>query len=81
MKFVLIEVVEREISTPVFFDTFQESYDEMLKRIHQALGDEETFFGTAGDSDSIDNGETVVLKMSAYGERFGQNYDWKIFGF
>jgi hypothetical protein len=28
MNFVLVEVIEREISAPSFFDTYQEAYDQ-----------------------------------------------------
>lgn len=72
MNFVLIEVIEREISSPAFFDTYQEAYDEMVTRVRQAFGDDIAF----GEEDDVG---AVVRKMSAYGEKHGQNFDWQIF--
>ncbi len=72
MNFVLIEVIEREISSPAFFDAYQEAYDEMVTRVRQAFGDDIAF----GEEDDVG---AVVHKMSAYGEKHGQNFDWRIF--
>ena len=72
MNFVLVEVIEREISAPSFFDTYQEAYDEMVSRVRQVFGDDIAFCAE-------DDGTAVVQKMSAYGEKHGQNFDWQIF--
>ena len=39
-KFVLIEVIEREISTPEFFDTYDIAYTEMKKRFNETCAHE-----------------------------------------
>ena len=39
-KFVLIEVVEREISTPEFFDTHEKAHKEMKKRFDECYKDD-----------------------------------------
>ncbi|RKI66761.1 hypothetical protein D7V91_11710 [bacterium 1xD42-67] len=77
MKFVLIEVIEREISTPAFFGTYQEAYDEMVSRVREAFDEEDITFGEPDDCP--ENGEAAVMETTAYGERHGNNYDWKIF--
>lgn len=33
-NFILIEVVEREISTPEFFNTYKEAFQEMKRRFN-----------------------------------------------
>lgn len=33
--FILIEVIEREISTPEFFNTYEEAYNEMEVRFNE----------------------------------------------
>lgn len=68
-KYVLLEVIEREISVPEFFDTYEAAYTKMKDYVLEAAGVSE--LDDASDFD-IDNNE-------AWGERYGQNFDWKIF--
>lgn len=37
-KYLLAEVIEREISAPVWFHTYKEAYEEMRCRCAQAAG-------------------------------------------
>ena len=55
MKYMLIEVMEREISEPEYFDTHDAAHDEMCRRVAE------------------------VYEDIAWAERYGKNYDWKIF--
>ena len=36
-RFILVEVVERDISVPEFFDTWEDAEHEMLKRLKQVM--------------------------------------------
>lgn len=64
MKYVLIEVIERYISTPEFFDTFEKAHRRMEERFT--------------DTDQLDNGE--LGEWEAYCENANHdNCDWKIF--
>lgn len=44
----------------------------MVSRVRQVFGDDIAFCAE-------DDGTAVVRKMSAYGEKHGQNFDWQIF--
>lgn len=66
-NFVLIEVVEREISAPEFFDTLGAAQEEMRERFEAAARDE-------------DDDNAYCDEMSAYCENANHdNCDWKIF--
>lgn len=66
MKYILIEVIEREISTPAFFKHYNEAYAEMEKRFNEA--------------DKYKNGDGEIDDWSAYCENANHdNCDWKIF--
>ena len=74
--FVLVEVIEREISVPKFFVSFEEAHDRMKQYYKEAAGagneDAEDF-----DPDDLD-GE--LNEWDAYCEnRNHDNCDWKIF--
>ena len=65
-KFMLIEVIERNVSEPEFFDTHQKAYDEMKHRFEEACD--------ASDEDSY------IAEDYAYGENASHdNCDWQIF--
>lgn len=73
MKFVLIEVVERDISTPEFFDTYEKAFAEMKVRFSDASKSD------AQVGDQL-NGE--LNEWDAWCEnRNHDNCDWKIFEF
>lgn len=66
-NFVLIEVIEREISAPEFFDTLGAAQEEMRERFEASVQDEED------DNACCD-------EISAYCENSNHdNCDWKIF--
>lgn len=64
-KFVLIEVIEREISIPHFFDTHEEAYQQMKE-----------FYNEAG-GEYAEEGE--IWKDFAWLNSHHNNFDWKIF--
>lgn len=75
-RFVLVEVIEREISVPKFFDSFEEAHDRMEQHYKEAAG--------AGNEDAEDfepddlDGE--LNEWDAYCENSNHdNCDWKIF--
>ena len=70
-RFILIEVIEREISPPEFFDTYKEAYCRMEKYYHEAAD------AGCGEDDEPD-GE--LNQWDAWCENFNHdNCDWKIF--
>lgn len=80
-KFALIEVVEREIDKPTFFNTHEEAYNEMLGRLATVLNvsvEELKEYDTTSD-EYIDNDyDTGFTRDSAWTEKLGENYDWRI---
>ena len=79
MKYMLIEVVEREIADPEYFDTHDAAHDEMCRRVAEvcAVSLDEVKASYAEDEDL--NESAGVLENIAWAERFGENYDWRIF--
>lgn len=79
MKFVLIEVQERNICEPAFFDTQQEAFDEMCSRFAKTMG--VTVEAAILEYYIPDNEaeESCILSTQAWTERYGKNFDWEIF--
>lgn len=73
MKFLLIEVIERNISDPMHFDTFEEAHAKMEKCFFEANGcDPENY-----DPSDLDG---VLAERIAWCENSNHdNCDWKIF--
>lgn len=70
-KFVLIEVVERTITTPEFFDTYDEAYRNMEKRYIETA--------SAG-CDEGDEPDGELNEWDAWCESANHdNCDWAIF--
>ena len=65
MKYVLIEVIEREISTPEFFDTFEAARKEMANRY--------------GEADPYNDYDGLYRDHAYCTNRNHDNCDWKIF--
>lgn len=79
LEYLLIECVEREVGVPVAFSTHGEAHAEMCKRVATVLG-----VGVEEVTESYLDGveyssNTCVCRDSAWTERHGQNFDWKIF--
>ena len=71
-KFVLVEVIEREISTPRFFDTYEEAYSKMKEYYNEAVNSEDC------EEDKELDGE--LNQWDAWCENANHdNCDWKIF--
>lgn len=79
MKYILIEVQEREINTPDVFGSHEEAHDEMCARVAEALDVPVADIKESYLSGEEYNENTVVTTSSAWTERHGNNYDWKIF--
>lgn len=64
-KFILIEVIEREISTPDFFDTQIEAYEEMEARYNECKkGDGEIYSSVAWcENRNHDNCDWKILAV------------------
>lgn len=79
MKFLLIEVQERNICEPVFFDTQKEAFDEMCRRFAEAMGMtvEEAMLEYYIPEREAE--ESCILSEQAWTERYGNNFDWQIF--
>ena len=79
MKYLLIEVIEREVSEPEFFNTWDAAHTEMCKRVAEAYGlTQEEVCDAYMRGEELDDAYTV-LEYEAWGERYGKNFDWKIF--
>ena len=79
MEYLLIECRELEISAPAAFGTHKEAHDEMCKWVAAVLG-----VGIEGVIESYLAGveyasDTCICRDSAWTERHGHNFDWKIF--
>lgn len=73
MKYLLVEVIERDISIPEYFNTYEEAYAKMCEYFSEARGvaiDE-----IRGELDE----DICITENTAWTERYGQNFDWKIF--
>lgn len=68
-KYILIEVIERDISQPEFFDTHDEAHDKMCLYMAAVLDETVDEIKKSG----------LVESNSAWCERHGDNFDWKIF--
>lgn len=68
MKYMLICVAERDIEEPEFFDTLEEAHTAMCEQLADVYG-----------VPVEDIKESYVNESSAWGERHGNNFDWKIF--
>lgn len=79
MKFVLVEVIERDISTPEFFNTKEEAYTRMVEYMAQVLGETYDTFKEKIDSDGFVEDGCINDEMAFINDCHGNNYDWKIF--
>lgn len=74
-KYLLMEVIEREISIPVRFFSYKQAYQEMRRRYAQATGiDLEN-----PNSEEREQIERELRERSAHTEQHGQIFDWKLF--
>lgn len=79
MEYLLIECREWEISTPAVFGAHEEARGEMCKRVASVLDVpiEDVMESYLSGVEYFSN--TCVCRDSAWTERHGQNFDWKIF--
>ena len=77
--YLLIEVIEREVSVPEQYATFEQAQEAMFQKAAEATGVEvETVREAYFSGEEMECG-AVILESSAYCERHGQNFDWMIF--
>lgn len=79
MKYLLVEVMERDISVPELFDTHEDAHGKMCELVAEACGEEVEAIKESFLSGEEFNEETVVLEDSAWTHHYGTNFDWKIF--
>lgn len=79
MKYLLVEVIERDISTPELFDTHEAAYDRMCEHVARVCGSTIESVKETCSNNEEDGAETCVLENEAWSERHGNNFDWKIF--
>lgn len=87
MKHILCEVVERNISTPEIFNSYEDAQQAMAKKVAEALkmpADKimELVRCAEKANDVIEPCElddVGIRKDEAYCTVYGQNMDWKIF--
>lgn len=79
MKYLLIEVAERDISVPEFFESHEEAHDTMCSHV-AAICDvsQEEIKESYYNGEEFDD-RTCVTEDTAWTERCGNNFDWKIF--
>lgn len=77
--YLLIEVIEREISAPEIYDTHEAAHDRMCELIAEATGHPVTHIKESYLEGVEFDESTCVLEDCAWTERYGANYDWKIF--
>lgn len=79
MKYLLVEVIEREISIPELFDTHAAAHDQMCKYVAEVLDiPEKDVKESCHELKDLDE-NTCVLGNVAWTEKHGENYDWRIF--
>lgn len=79
MRYMLICVVERDIEEPEFFNTMEDAHAEMCRQLADVydipIEDINESYLSGEEYDAY----TCVNEDSAWGERHGNNFDWKIF--
>lgn len=73
MKYLLVEVMERDISVPEQFDTYEEAYAKMCESFAKARG-----VSIDEIQEELDD-DTCITGSAAWTERYGQNFNWQIF--
>lgn len=78
-QYLLVEVMNREVSVPEFFKTKEAAHDAMCDLVAKALGvtqeDIEKMLLANTESDK----PFGISTGSAWGHRHGVDFDWKIF--
>ena len=79
MQYILISVAERNIDEPRFFNTKEEAHDVMCADLASVLDVPLEEIRDSYRTAVFLNGDTWVFEDGAWTERFGMNFDWKIF--
>lgn len=79
MKYLLVEVIERDISTPEFFETHDDAHDRMCEYVAEVVDASKEDIKESYLEGVDFNDTTCVIENAAWTERHGNNFDWKIF--
>lgn len=79
MKYLLVEVCERDISLPEVFATHEEAHNEMCKAVANIFDEDVAVVKESYLSGEEFDGQTCITEDQAWTERHGNNFDWKIF--
>lgn len=79
MKYLLIEVIERDINTPEIFETHDDAHDRMCEYVAEVLDVSREDIKESYFEGEDFNENTGVIENDAWTERCGNNFDWKIF--
>lgn len=80
MRYVLLELCERDMTIMDNFDSVEEARDAMIQRISELLSvPKEDLYKSYLEGEHFD-ANTCILENQAYTEYCGQNFDWKIWG-
>ena len=80
VTFVLITVVERDIST-ANFATFEDARKQMVKETLESVQDEDLlneYYEFMESNGNFDGDEFGISSYSAWANANGENYDWRI---
>lgn len=82
-KFMLVGCMERDIQNPMFFDTYEQVFEKMCEQFgdvwKMTVAEVKEKFCDIPDDEFDPDGDGFVGHYSAFTERYGNNYDWKIF--
>lgn len=67
-KYEVITVVEREISCPIIFDTFEEAHEEMENQVYNIL-----------DGEELEDYGKIGKDYAWLNDVYGNNFDFAIF--
>ena len=81
MNYLLVEVVNRDISTPVAFDTYDDAFDEMCEYFAQVcdLTREQVKTAYANGEYDGEPDHPYLGASTAWADKHGVQFDWQIF--
>jgi len=77
-KYMLMEVIERDISEPVTFNSLELARAEMARRFGKRMEMECSDYDGIRAELGEDDYDNYLGPNKAFGEMHGQNFDWKI---
>lgn len=77
-RYILISVREREIKEPRYFDTKEVAHEMMCRDVARVLGVSVEEIVESYLSGVEYNDVTCITESTAWTEKYGVNYDWRI---